>query len=788
MAQKSKTQKQIPLKTSDLIPVKEVYEDGIFELASKEPSFSITYRFSDINYTLSSVEDKREIARSWGDVLNSADISDLVKITTVTRSVEREDFADSLLITVPKTTGEKNAPFYDIIKEYNKILSAKTMNSENKVRTNYITITTFKRNIKEARAHFAQVFQKLSSQLNRGVLNSNLYELTAEERLMIFYDFYHSSTDPAFSYDLETEVGRGHDFRDYIAPLSSERIDSFTYKLGDKYCRTYFLSHYATYIDDDIIVSLSDVGNNVITSLDYYVVPTDEAIKTVDRILLDIGTDKINRQRKQQEKGFFSATAPYAVEQNENTAMDYHDALTEEDQSMMICTITVCLQADSLEELNSISEALVSKGQEKRCDFSRLSYQQKEGYMQVLPYGGKYIEQERTLTTEEVAGFIPFSVEEIMDGHGIYCGQNLISRNPIMVDQTELQNGNALVFGTAGSGKSMTMKQMILQDRLREDADIIIIDPEREYADVVKMLHGETIYISPTSKTHINAMDITADELQKGDDDFLKLKSDFVMSFCELVHTNGNNNVPPLGASEHSIIDKAVRAVYSDYFARKGRGETPTLNDLRNYLLSMDDENADYIATELGLYTEGSLNTFSMQTNVDTDASLLCYDIHEIGSGLQAIGMLVVLDAVFNRIARNRWKKRKTYVFVDEIYLLFKDPTSADYLYSMWKRVRKYAGFMTGATQNVSDMLQSHTAQDMLGNSEFVILLNQNQVDIPDLIDRVGITDEQISYIRNVESGHGLMKIGKALVPFENTLPTGSSIFKQMTTKIVGKV
>lgn len=787
MAQKSKAQNQIPLKTSDLIPVREIYEDGIFELASKEPSFSITYRFSDINYTLSSAEEKREIARSWGDVLNSADISDIVKVTTITRRVERDDFADSLFIPLPKSPGEKNAPFLDIIEEYDKILASKTMNSENKVRTNYITVTTFKKNVKEARAHFAQVFQKLSAQLNRGILNSTLYELSAEERLQIFYDFYHSEQDPEFNYDLETEINRGHDSRDYIAPLATERIDSATYCFGDKYCRSFFLSHYATYIDDDIIVSLSDIGNNTITSLDYYVVPTDEAIKTVDRILLDIGTDKINRQRKMQEKGFFSATTPYSIEQNEETAMSYHDALTEEDQSMMICTITVCLQADSLEELNSISEALISKGQEKRCDFSRLVFQQREGYMQVLPYGGKYIEQERTLTTEEVAGFIPFSVEEIMDGHGIYCGQNLISRNPIMVDQTELQNGNAFVFGTAGSGKSMTMKQMILQDRLREDADIIIIDPEREYADVVKMLEGETVYISPTSKTHINAMDITTDEMESGDD-FLKLKSDFVMSFCELVHTNGNSNMPPLGASERSIIDEAVRSVYSAYFANGGKGEIPTLNDLRNYLLLMGNESAKTIAIELGLYTEGSLNTFSKQTNVDTDASLLCYDIQEIGSGLQAIGMLVVLDAIFNRIARNRWKKRKTYVFIDEIYLLFKDPMSADYLYSMWKRVRKYAGFMTGATQNVSDMLQSHTAQDMLGNSEFVVLLNQNQVDIPDLIDRVGITDEQISYIRNVESGHGLMKIGKALVPFENTLPTNSSIFKQMTTKIVGKV
>ncbi len=726
--------------------------------------------------------EKREIAQSWGDVLNSADVHDIVKVSVATRQVEQEDFAEALFL--PKPAGDKKK-YKKIIDEYNQILKTKTMGTNNKVRTNYITVTTFKKDIKEARNHFAQVEQKLSAQLNRGALNSVLHRMTVNERMEVIYNFYHSEDEAPFMFDFKNKMGRGESPVDYLAPFSSERIDSNTYKFGENYHRSFVLSHLATYLDDDTLVSLSDISDNVWASLDYYVIPTDEAVKAVDHILLDIGTDKLNRQRKMQEKGFFSTVMPYTVEQNEATAEEYLASLTEDDQAMMICTLTVSLQADSLEKLNTETELLISKGQEKRCAFSKLSYQQIEGFKQVLPFGGKYLAQERTLTTDEVAGFIPFSVEEIMDRHGNYCGQNLISRNPIMVDQTELQNGNALVFGTAGSGKSMTMKQMILQDRLREDADIIIIDPEREYANVVERLGGETVYISPTSKTHINAMDVNKDDMSDSDDDFLKLKSDFIMSFCELIHTNGNRNVAPLGASEHSIIDRTVREIYTEYL--NGERDTPTLSDLREKLLELGDKRSKELAIELELYTDGSLNTFAQQTNVDTDASLLCYDIHEIGSGLQALGMLVVLDSVFNRIARNRWKKRKTYVFVDEIYLLFKDPTSAEYLYSMWKRVRKYAGFMTGATQNVSDMLQSHTAQDMLGNSEFVILLNQNHVDIPDLIDRVGISDEQISYIKNVEAGHGLMKIGKALVPFENTVPEDSDIFKQMSTKIVGK-
>ena len=330
----------------------------------------------------------------------------------------------------------------------------------------------------------------------------------------------------------------------------------------------------------------------------------------------------------------------------------------------------------------------------------------------------------------------------------------------------------------------MTLKQLILQNRLREDADIIIIDPEREYSELVKALGGEVIELSQQSKSHINAMDLMTGK--NIEDNLLSIKTDFLISFCELIHTTGNSNVLPLDAATRSIIDEAVREVYKPYLNKKGQAPMPTLSDLRKTLLSMHNSKANEVATELGLFSgDGSLNAFSHRTNVNTKNSLVCYDILDTGTGLKSLAMLVMLDAVFNRIIQNRWKKRKTYVYIDEIYLLFSDTTSADYLFSMWKRVRKYGAFMTGATQNVSDLLQSHTAHDMLANSEFVILLNQNQADIEDLSVILNMTEEQAGYVRNVDMGHGLLRIGAATVPFENTLPQNSQLFELMTTKII---
>lgn len=768
------------MKTRDLIPVRKIYEDGIFELSDKG-MYSVTYAFSDINYTLSSSDDKRGIVEAWGDALASADVGDVIKITSITGKKSEKKIDEGLFVPTPSADSDKY-PYKDIIREYNSVLKNKAIASQNRVRYKYITVTTFARKVEDARAHFNRVYQKLRAQLER--IGSKLREITAEERLRIFFEFYHAEPE-LFDFELSHEIKRGHDFRDYIAPVASERINSTTYKYGEWYYRAYFLSHYARFIDDDFIADLSDLSDNIAISLDYEVVPMEEAIRIIDEAEMDVGTSRNNYQRKQQERGNFSGILPYSIESQAAAVKMWLEDLTSNDQSMMIATISVCVKAPTLDDLQATDAALISKAQEKRCNFAKLFFQQTEGIQQVLPYGGVKLAQRRTLTTEGLAGFVPFSVEEVMQGRGEYVGQNLLSRNPIMVDRSNLMNGNCFVIGTSGAGKSMTTKQLILQNRIREDADIIIIDPEREYGELVKALGGEVVTLSPTSKSHINAMDLST-EGESGDD-LLKIKSDFIMSFCELVHTSGNSNVPPLGAAERSIIDEALREVYKPYLKGKAR-VVPTLSLLRKKLQEMNNPKADELATELGLYSDsGSLNAFSHATNVDTNSSLVCYDILEVGTGLKSIAMLVMLDAVFNRIIKNRWKKRKTYVYIDEIYLLFQDSTSADYLFSMWKRVRKYGAFMTGATQNVSDLLQSHTAHDMLANSEFIILLNQNKADVPDLSAILDMTEEQSAYIRNVDFGHGLMKIGSATVPFENTIPTTSSLFDLMTTKIVAE-
>ena len=424
-----------------------------------------------------------------------------------------------------------------------------------------------------------------------------------------------------------------------------------------------------------------------------------------------------------------------------------------------------------------MTDAILKIASKNLCQLGILRFQQLDGLNTVLPFGVRKIDAVRTLTTESLAVFMPFKVQEIRHENGIFYGQNVISKNMIIADRNQLLNGNSFTLGVSGSGKSFISKEEIASIKLKDkDADIIIIDPEREYSKLVRAFGGEVIKISATSRNHINAMDMTKDYGDGANP--VILKSEFILSLCEQLIGSSN-----LGAKQKSIIDRCTANTYRFYQQGNYQGTPPTLQDFREELLKQDEPEAKEIALAIELFTNGSLNTFAMNTNVDTSNSLLCYDILDLGKQLLPIGMLVVLDSILNRITSNRNKGKHTYIFIDEIYLLFQYEYSANFLFTLWKRVRKYGACCTGITQNVEDLLQSHTARTMLANSEFIIMLNQASTDRTELARLLNISDLQMSYITNVKAGEGLIKIGSVLVPFVNKFPRNTELYKLMSTK-----
>ena len=755
----------VPRSAQDAIPIRRIWPDGVFQFGSK---FSKCIRFSDINYAIASKEDKTAMFLNYSELLNALDTGSTTKITINNKRINRQNFEDTILLPA-------QGDFLDGYRaEYNTMLMDKVTDASNSVvQERYITVSTHKKNIEEARTAFDRVTNDITSRLSK--LDSHGEELDAVDRLRILHDFYRVGEETEFHFDLRERMKKGHSYKDAICPDSMEvKKDHFI--TGDKFGRVLFLKEYASYIKDSMINELTELNRTLMLSIDVIPVPTDEAVREMQNRLLGVETNVTNWQRRQNSNNNFSAVVPYDLEQQRKETREMLDDLTTRDQRMMFAVVTLVHLADSKEELDSDTETLRAIARKHLCQLSTLNWQQAEGLVTALPLGLRRIDALRTLTTEALAVLMPFKAQEIRHRNGVYYGQNTISKNFILANRWELLNANGFVLGVSGSGKSFTAKREIVNLALSTGDDIIVIDPESEYRPLIEGLGGEVIEVSATSPNHINAMDM---EQGYGDgENPVVLKSEFLLSLCEQLMGSGK-----LSAKEKSIIDRCAAQCYRDYIRGGYRGAVPTLQDFHAELLRQTEPEARDVALAIELFTEGSLNTFAKPTNVDTNSRILCYDIRDLGRQLLPVGMLVVLDSIFNRVIRNRQQGRSTWVYIDEIYLLFQHEYSANFLFTLWKRVRKYRACCTGITQNVDDLLQSHTARTMLANSEFLVMLNQAATDRTELARLLNISDNQLSYITNVDFGRGLIKCGSAIVPFMDNFPRHTLLYKLMTTK-----
>lgn len=756
--------KRLPRTVQDVIPVKTVYDDGIFQIGRNQ--YSRTYRFSDINYAVASYEDKIDMLKEYMSLINSLEPGAMTKITINNRRLNRADFERDILLK------EKEDELNCYRREYNQILLDKATGGNVIVQEKYFTITITADSLEDAKLTFERIGNGLTTGLER--LGSNCVALKGDERLRIFHDFYRYGEEIYYQFDFDDNRKRGHSFKDYICPDYVEVKPDYL-KLGERYARVLFFKEYASYITDDIVAKLTDRKKNMMFSIDVTPVSTGEAIRDVEKRLLGVDTNITQWQRRQNANNNFTAEIPYDMELQRKQLKEFLDDLQTRDQRMLLATITIVHTAETLQELNRDTKAILSTALENLCQIGILKYQQIDGLNTVLPAGGKHIGINRTLTTEALSAFVPFKVQEVQHKQGIYYGQNVKSHNMIIVDRRKLLNGNAFILGVSGSGKSFAAKSEITNIMLSTDADVIIIDPEREYTPLVRALGGEVVEISATSKAHINAMDM---HRHYGEVNPVIEKSQFLQSLCEQIIV-GNE----FSKGQQSIIDRCTENVYRYYLQGDYRGTPPTLRDFREELLKQPEPEAKSLALELELFTTGSLNTFAKQTNVNTENRLLCYDILDLGEQLKTVGMLVILDSILNRVTKNRIEGKETYIYIDEIYLLYMHKYSEQFLYKMWKRVRKYGGYLTGITQDVEDPLRSHTARSMLSNSEFIIILNQAAINREELATLLNISDNQLSYITNVEAGKGLLKVGNTLVPFENNFPKETELYRLMTTK-----
>lgn len=746
-----------------IIPVDEVYEDGIFR---EGKNYSICYTFSDVNYFMQSKDKKESMMLNYGEMLNSFDSNVAVKITINNRTIDLEKFKKSVLLE------EVDDEFKIQRKEYNEFLLSKLSESNNIIQEKYITLSLFEEDIKSARQLLLQAGNEIS--IFMSTLGSKCIKLNALDRLKIFHDFFRS--DEEFNFNLKKDSLRGRTFKDVICPYAP-RFNMDYFQTNEKYGRVLWLEQFPSINKDKSFNELCKLDKNVMLTIDLLTMPTDEAIDFIEQKLLGANTNEDRYLEKKREQNNFNARPPIQLRKQIEELEAIHEQITENDQKIIMTQVTLVHLADSLEELNEDSQKI--KMNARGCGIKMsplyLSKMQLEGLQTVLPFGVDKIDYRRTLLTDGASSFIPFYAQNVMDEGGIYYGQNAITNKPVLINIQNLLNQNALVFGVPGSGKSFLIKMLIEIIRMTcPDDDILICDPEGEYNHIVKKYGGQVIEISASTGNYINAMDLEDGYGESKNP--IADKSQFILSvFDEITASEGG-----LEQEERSIIDRCVIMLYEKF---KKIDRKPTLRDLKDTLLEQQNVIAAGLALKLEMYSDGSLDLFAHETNFDTSSNFISFDISKLSQQLKKVGLLVMLDAILNRVNKN-WKlRKKTHLFIDEFHFLFENETSMNFFNSAWRQFRKRNTYSTAITQNIKTLLESDKGQSMIDNTQFVILLNQGENDLERVSQLFNMSKEQKQFVNHVKAGHGLIKYGSLLIPFKNEIDKDMQMYKDNTTK-----
>ena len=754
----------------DSIPYERMWPDGICRVSDSH--YTKTIQFQDINYQLSQNEDKTAIFEGWCDFLNYFDSSIHFQLSFLNLAASEETFANS--ISIPPQGDD----FDSIREEYTTMLQNQLAKGNNGlIKTKYLTFGIDADSLKAAKPRLERIETDILNNFKR--LGVAAETLDGKARLAQLHGIFHMDEQVPFRFEWDWLAPSGLSTKDFIAPSGFEFRTGKQFRMGKKYGAVSFLQILAPELNDRMLADFLDMESSLIVSLHIQSVDQIKAIKTVKRKITDLDRSKIEEQKKAVRAGYDMDIIPSDLATYGAEAKKLLQDLQSRNERMFLVTFLVLNTADNPRQLDNNVFQASSIAQKYNCQLTRLDFQQEEGLMSALPLGLNQIEIQRGLTTSSTAIFVPFTTQELFQNgkEALYYGINALSNNLIMVDRKLLKNPNGLILGTPGSGKSFSAKREIANCFLLTNDDIIICDPEAEYAPLVERLHGQVIKISPTSTNYINPMDLNLD--YSDDESPLSLKSDFILSLCELI-VGGKEGLQPV---QKTIIDRCVRLVYQTYLNDPRPENMPILEDLYNLLRAQEEKEAQYIATALEIYVTGSLNVFNHQSNVDINNRIVCYDIKELGKQRKKIGMLVVQDQVWNRVTINRAAHKSTRYYIDEMHLLLKEEQTAAYTVEIWKRFRKWGGIPTGITQNVKDLLSSREVENIFENSDFVYMLNQAGGDRQILAKQLGISPHQLSYVTHSSEGEGLLFYGSTILPFVDHFPKNTELYRIMTTK-----
>ena len=749
------------------IPYVSIHPDGVCQLPGS--IYTKTMEYDDINYSVASTEDQTAIFSGWSSFLNYFDSSLPFQLSFVNR---RSRSASKYRVNIP----ERHDAFDSIRNEFTAMLKNQIARSNNGIeRAKYITFGIPAESITAARPRLERVEADIISNFKR--LGVPCETLSGRQRLAVLHSQMHPGKTESFRFSWKDIVNTGMGTKDFVAPDSFDFRQSRTFRMGQHWGAVSYLQILASEISDRLLAEILELDAEMTVTMHIRTVDQTKAIKTIKGKISDIDRMKVEEQKKAVRAGYDMEILPPDLVTFSKDAMALLSDLQSRNERMFLLTFTVVNLAPTKQQLENEVFAVAGIAQKYNCALKRLDWQQEQGFVSSLVLGHNEVEIQRGMTTSATAIFIPFMTRELrMDGQALYYGMNALSHNVIMADRKKLKSANGLYLGSTGSGKSFSAKRELINVFLTTQDRIIVVDPMGEYAPLVKRLGGQVIEIAPDSPHHISPMEL---QMSIGDEESpLSMKADFLLSLCELI-VGGKDGLQPV---EKTVIDRCVRNVYRELALGIAGARTPLLQDLYEELLKQPEVEAKRVATALELYCTGSLNLFNHPTNVNLNSRVVCIVLKGLGENLRKIAMHVTNEFVTSAVNLNHLCGMSTWCYFDEFHILLRDPLTASYFVSVWKMLRKKGCVPSALTQNVKDLLASREIENILDNTDFMILLSQAQSDRAILARQLGISEHQLSYITHSNSGEGLLFYGNVTIPFVDRFPKGE-IYDLLTTR-----
>lgn len=759
------------LSAQEVLAYQALTDTGIADLG--DGWYSLTLALSDIDYQIAPQEYQQEVVENYAKFINQFSVGINLEVSVVNRVLD----PDTIKNTVFMPAMRDGSDVYR--EEINSLVAHRLATGRNNTVTDkYLTITVQADDFDTGATQLRRAASEAIAAL-RQVGGARARELSGVERAEVLHRLLRPGEPFGFTY--ESLIGAGLRTKDIVCPWEIDFSDSRRIRFGnhtDSYYQVLCLRDLPNWLNDRLIKEVAEIPVELTVSVHVRPIGQAEGLAMVKRQIAGMEMQIINEKKKAAKQSYDDAFIPHELKTAYVEADNLRAKLEQSNEKLFSSTILVGVSGRTPEELAENVSRVRSVGEKHSCVFEDLRYMQEDALNAVLPLGVCKLPIYRTMTTAMAAILVPFTTQELMHPDGLFYGVNALSKNLIIGARTATMNGNAFVLGTTGSGKSQFSKFEAMSIFLsRPDDDIIIIDPEKEYVALGEAMGATRIDVSARSAHCINPLHLDRTTMGPAEGDPVKEKSEFVLSLCEVL-IGGHEG---LSAAERSILDRAATAMFHTYWA--GEGLPPTLADLHEQLRSQPEPEAARLATSLELYSHGTFAGFAQQTNVDTSNRVTCYDISELSNDLKTFGMMVVLEEIWRQVARNRAKGRRTWLYIDEFHLLFANEYAARYCQMLYKRARKWGLMPTGITQNIEELLANERARLMLANCDVLFLLNQQATDADALQDLFTWSDQQRQYFTNVAPGTGLMRMGRTVIPFDNTMPTSLELYRLFTTK-----